>query len=83
LRLLLAADLLDDPGRTLESAARAAGYTAAVSLKSAAKNLIGLQTRELRARGAFEHVSLAFSRELFAMREAARAAGRPAKDWLH
>jgi AraC-like DNA-binding protein len=83
LRLLLAADLLDDHGRTLESAARAAGYTAAVSLKSATKNLTGLHPRELRAQGAFEVVATAFSRELFQIREAARAAGRPAKDWLH
>jgi AraC-like DNA-binding protein len=83
LRLLIAADLLDDPGRTLESAARAAGYTAAVSLKSATKNLMGVQPRELRARGAFELVAGAFARELFEMREAARAAGRPTKDFLH
>ena len=83
LRLMIAADLLDDPGRTMESAARAAGYTAAVSLKSATKNLIGLQPRELRARGAFEMVASAFARELFDMREASRAAGRPTKDWLH
>ncbi len=83
LRLLLAADLLDDPGRTLESAARAAGYTAAVSLKSAAKNLMGVQPRELRARGAFDEVSNAFGNELFALREAARSMGRPTRDWLH
>lgn len=83
LRLLLAADLLDGPDRTLESVARAAGYTAAASLKTATKNLLSLQPREMRARGAFETVAEAFSRELFEVREAARAAGRPAKDWLH
>jgi hypothetical protein len=83
LRLLLAADVLDDPARTLESVARAAGYTAAASLKGATKNLVGLQPGELRARGAFDVVAGAFARELFELREAARATGRPTKDWLH
>lgn len=83
LRLLLAADVLDDPARTLESVARAAGYTAAASLKGATKNLVGVQPGELRARGAFDVVAGAFARELFELREAARATGRPAKDWLH
>ena len=83
LRLLLAADLLDDPGRSIESVARATGYAGAQSLKTALRNLIGMSVRQLRARGAFQMVADAFSTELFKLREAAREQGKPAKTWLH
>lgn len=83
LRLLLAADLLDHPGRSIESVARATGYAGAQSLKTALRNLIGMSVREMRARGAFQMVAEAFSTELFELREAARDEGKPAKTWLY
>lgn len=83
LRLLLAADLLDDPGRSIESVARATGYAGAQSLKTALRNLLGASARELRARGAFDVVASAFAKELFDLREQARGQGKPAKTWLH
>jgi hypothetical protein len=84
LRLLLAADLLDDSGsRSTESIARATGYAGAQSLKTGMRNLMRMSMRELRARGAFETVARAFADDLFALREQARASGKPAKTWLH
>lgn len=83
LRLLLAADLLDDTGRSTESVARATGYAGAQSLKTGMRNLMNMPVRELRSRGAFAAVSQAFADELFALREQAREKGKPAKTWLH
>lgn len=84
LRLLLASELLDDPGRSLEGISRATGYAGAPSLKTALRNLLSLTPRELRERGAFATVALAFSNELFALREASRQDGRGrARVWLH
>jgi transcriptional regulator GlxA family with amidase domain len=83
LRLLLAADLLDDPERSLESISRATGYAGAPSLKSALRNLLATTPRELRERGAFSTVAARFSSELFDLREQSRSAGKPARVWLH
>lgn len=83
LRLLLAADLLDVPGRSLESISRATGYAGAPSLKSALRNLLDATPRELREKGAFSTVAEAFSTELFDLRERARMDGKPTKVWLH
>jgi hypothetical protein len=84
LRLLLAADLLDDSGsRSIESIARATGYAGAQSLKTGMRNLMRMNVRELRAQGAFETVAHAFANDLFALREQARANGKPARTWLH
>jgi len=83
LRLLLAADLLDDPGRSVASIATACGYASEVSLKAALRQFMGAPPRELRRVGAFETASRAFARELFELREAARARGKPEKTWLN
>lgn len=84
LRLLLAAELLDTPSRTLESVARATGYAGAPSLKTSLRNLLATTPRELRARGAFRTVAEAFAAELFRLRERSRAGGgKPARTWLH
>jgi transcriptional regulator GlxA family with amidase domain len=84
IRLLLAADLLDNSdSHSNESIARATGYAGAQSLKTAMRNLMRMSVRELRARGAFDTVARAFADDLFALREQARAGGKPAKTWLH
>lgn len=83
LRILMAADLLDDPGRSIESVARACGYSAASSLKPALRNLLGLSPADLRARGAFDTAADAFTAELGQLREAARVESKSPKDWLH
>jgi AraC-like DNA-binding protein len=83
LRLLMAAELLDDPGRTVASIARACGYANEVSLKAALRQFMGAPPTELRRRGAFETAARAFAAELFELREAARARGKPEKTWLN
>jgi AraC-like DNA-binding protein len=83
LRLLLAADLLDDPGRPVASIAEACGYASEVSLKAALRQFMGAPPSELRRRGAFDTAARAFAQELFELREAARARGRPEKTWLY
>jgi AraC-like DNA-binding protein len=81
LRILLAADMLDDAGRTLAAAARACGYSSDTALRNALRTFLGASPTELRGR-AFQTASAAFSRELFQLREAAHARGRPEKTWL-
>jgi AraC-like DNA-binding protein len=83
LRLLLAAELLDDPGRPVSSIAEACGYASEVSLKAALRQFMGAPPSELRRRGAFDTAARAFAQELFDLREAARARGRPEKTWLN
>lgn len=83
LRVLIAADLLDDPGRPVSTIAHACGYASEVSLKAAIRQFLGAGPRDLRERGAFETAARLFARELFELREAARSRGRPEKTWLH
>lgn len=82
LRLLLAADLLNDPKRSLESVARATGYASGASVKTAVRNLMKTTVRDLKENGAFASVARAFDRELLTLREAAREADKPPKHWL-
>lgn len=83
LRLLLAADLLDDSGRSVAAVARACGYASEVSLKAALRQFMGAPPSELRRTGAFDTAARAFARELFDLREAARVRGRPERTWLN
>jgi AraC-like DNA-binding protein len=82
MRVLIAGDLLDDPGRTLQQVAHACGYSSDAALRNAVRGLLGAPPRALRGR-AFAAASEAFSKELFALRDAAHAAGRTEKRWLH
>lgn len=82
LRVLLAADMLDDPGRTLAAVAAASGYSGESALRNALRTFLGAGSGELRG-NAFATASSVFTRELFALREAAAARGRPDKTWLH
>jgi AraC-like DNA-binding protein len=81
LRILLAADMLDDPGRTLASAARACGYSSDTALRNALRTFLDASPTDLRG-DAFDAAARAFSRELFELRDAAHARGRPEKTWL-
>ena len=83
LRVLLAADLLDDPGRSLASVARACGYSADAALRNTFRAFLGKTPGELRASGAFEAAASGFAAELFALRERSREQGKPEKVWLH
>jgi len=83
LRLLLAAELLDDSRRTVAQVARACGYASEVSLKAAMRQFMGAPPSELRERGAFATAARAFARELFELREAARSRGKPERTWLN
>jgi AraC-like DNA-binding protein len=83
LRVLLAADLLDDPGRSLASVARACGYSADAALRNTFRAFLGRTPGDLRAAGAFEAAASAFAKELFELRERSHARGKPEKIWLH
>ncbi len=74
LRLLLAALLLEDAGRTVQSAARAAGYSGDRALRRAFDQLLGSGPGSLRCGGAFEAVARAFADELRAIDISRRAA---------
>lgn len=82
LRILLAADMLDDPGRTLAAVARACGYSSDTALRNTLRTFLNASPTELRGR-AFRTAAGAFSRELFELRDASAARGRPARTWLH
>lgn len=78
MRVLLAAEMLDDPGRTVSDVAFACGYSADGSLRHAFRAFVDLSPTELRARGAFDTVAEGFLRELAAARSGtARYRARP------
>lgn len=83
LRLLIAADLLDDSRRSIESVARGVGYAGAAALKTGLRNILKMTPGELRERGAFQTVAREFSEELRSVREASRARGRRPEVWLN
>jgi AraC-like DNA-binding protein len=68
MRVLLACDLLDDPGHSLSSASRACGYAADMPLRRAIRNLVGLEPREMRQAGALAAAAGVFGRELVELR---------------
>lgn len=82
LRLLLVAEMLDDPQRTVASIARACGYAGEQSLKNTLREFLGATPAELRGRGAFRTVSRTFSAELLRLRDEAYARGRKESAWL-
>lgn len=64
MRILLAASLLDDPGRTVLSVAYACGYSSDSSLRRAMQDFLGTIPTTLRREGAFSHASARFLDEL-------------------
>lgn len=72
MRVLLAALLLDDPGRTLYGAAYAAGYRTERSLRRAITAFMGVDGTTLRRSGAFATAAAAFDGVAWKTREAER-----------
>lgn len=74
MRVLLASQLLDDPGRTMEDVAVACGYTTDRSLRRIIKGLLKLDidVRVLRRTGVFTTAAQSFNEELRALREQRR-----------
>jgi AraC-like DNA-binding protein len=68
MRILLASELLDDPGRTVSSVALACGYSSDNSLRRALQDFLHTTPTVLRREGAFDLASRAFLRELAAVR---------------
>lgn len=83
IRLLLAAELLDNPGRTIENVARVSGFSSGASLKSTARAFTGLTPSELRERGAFDAVANLARSEFRSTREAARQSDRHENSWFN
>jgi AraC-like DNA-binding protein len=68
MRILLAASLLDDPGRTVLSVAYACGYSSDSSLRRAMQDFLGTIPTTLRREGAFSRASARFLDELAEVR---------------
>lgn len=73
MRILLAAALLDDPGRTTLAVAQGCGYANDSGLRRVMGRFLGMSPRELRRKGAFAEASRAFLQAL----ESVRARRRP------
>lgn len=72
MRILLAASLLDDPGRSVLSVAHACGYASDSSLRRAMQDFLSAGPTALRRSGALSTASEAFLDELSRTRGAAR-----------
>lgn len=64
MRVLLAAELLDDPGRTVLNVARTCGYAADTGLRRVTMKFLGRSPSSLRTRGAFAAASRHFLQHL-------------------
>jgi AraC-like DNA-binding protein len=82
-KLLLAADLLGDPQRSIESAARIAGFSSAASFASSTRAFTGLSPTDLRSAGAFETVAALARSEFRASREEARQSRQHRNSWYN
>lgn len=60
IRILLACELLDDPGRTVLSVAHTCGYSSDSGLRRITQKFLDASPTELRERGAFKHAANAF-----------------------
>jgi AraC-like DNA-binding protein len=77
MRVLLAAELLDNPGQSVLSVALSCGYSSDRTLRRALHVAVGAGPTELRERGAFRTVSAAF---VDALREGQRAAANQSRE---
>lgn len=75
MRLLLAAEMLDDPGQTVANVALACGYSSDDALRRALYGVVQMGPTTLRQEGAFRVVSAAFVQ---ALAECRRAIDEPA-----
>lgn len=64
MRILLTAEMLEDPGRSVENVATSCGYASDSGLRRAFSDLVATSPRALRKRGSFATVSGAFRRTL-------------------
>lgn len=64
MRVLMAAELLDDPGRTVVSVAEACGYASDNSLRRALQDFLNSTPTRMRNEGAFATAARAFLEEL-------------------
>lgn len=64
MRILQAAALLDDPGRTVLSVARACGYSSDSGLRRVTMKFLNASPTEMRGRGAFARASKGFLADL-------------------
>lgn len=69
MRVLLACELLDDPGRTVLRVAHTAGYSSDSGLRRITQKFLGASPTELRERGAFKLASAEFVKVLNEERE--------------
>lgn len=83
IRLLVAANALEDRRRSIENVARMAGFASAGSLKSSAINYIGLPPSEIRECGAFDTVARLARTEFREAREVARHSKRHENSWYN
>jgi AraC-like DNA-binding protein len=60
IRVLLACELLDDPGRTVLSVAHTSGYSSDSGLRRITQKFLGASPTDLRDGGAFRHAAAAF-----------------------
>ncbi|MQA89052.1 MAG: helix-turn-helix domain-containing protein [Gemmatimonas sp.] len=72
MRVLLACELLDDPGRTVLSVAHTCGYSSDSGLRRITQKFLAASPSELRDRGAFRHAAEAFVQMLNEERQARR-----------
>jgi AraC-like DNA-binding protein len=77
MRILLAASLLDDPGRTVLSVAYACGYSSDSSLRRAMQDFLGTIPTTLRREGAFARAAHVFLEELARVRAEGKDRPRP------
>ncbi|MBW3629475.1 MAG: helix-turn-helix domain-containing protein [Gemmatimonadetes bacterium] len=83
MRLLLAAELLDDPGRSVLGVALACGYSSDAALRNAFRAYLELSPNALRDRGAFQTVAKAFQKALSASAPKSPAARPRPDDEVH
>jgi AraC-like DNA-binding protein len=72
MRILLAAELLDDPGRSVLSVAHICGYSSDSGLRRITQKFLDASPTELRKNGAFDHAAKRFVELLSETRRAER-----------
>lgn len=72
MRILLAAELLDDPGRSVLSVAHICGYSSDSGLRRITQKFLDASPTELRKKGAFNHAAQQFLSVLAETRRAER-----------
>ncbi len=75
MRILLAAEMLDEPGRTVASIAFACGYASDTALRTTLTMQLGKTPKALRQEGAFMAASQAFLHELRSVRHGTGTSG--------